>query len=322
MLSSSKSTRLALLLVTAIGLATGAPAQPLRLAAVTPSSRPIVNRTVPVVWVIGQSNACGATLGYWLNNPITAGVHRRLAYQPRVRIWWPGASASRPWSAPAWETYQTGSNAMVNNSSYWITENRFGTEASLADGVQSFYGEAWVHKFAWVSRLDPRSVPTFSRGATERDGLYGTMMQNWRAAEAQLRAQGLSPSIKGIIWIQGEGDTRAIGQTDLLLYARDYAVNLTRFIADLRNDLAPGRPPIPFVISQLHDRHEPRNVWAPGEVLVRAAQAQVAASDPWVALCPVDNLTLDPASGYIHYDYQGYVDLGYRLFQTLRPMLR
>lgn len=322
MSSSSRSARLALLLVTAVGLATAVPAQPLRLNAITPSSRPIANRVVPVVWVIGQSNACGSSLGYWLNNPFTAGVHRRLAYQAKVRIWWPGGSVSRPQSAPAWEAYQTGSNAMVNNSSYWITENRFGTEASLADGVQSHFGEAWIYKFAMVSRLDPRSTPTFSRGPTERDGLYGTMMQNWRVAEAHLRAQGLSPSIKGIIWIQGEGDTRAIGNPDLLLYARDYAQNLTRFIADLRNDLAPGRPPIPFVISQLHDQHEPRINWASGEVLVRAAQAQVAAQDPWAALCPVDNITLNPAGGFVHFDDQGYVDLGYRLFQTLQPMLR
>ena len=280
-------------------------------------------RPVPVIWVIGQSNAHGSAFGYWLSNPVGPGAaHSHLAATPGVKTWWPGRSVRRPSSQPGWEPYRTGSIAMVNNSTFWIDENRFGPEASLAGAARNHFGEVYLYKFCWVARLDPRAVPTFSRGATAHDGLYGLMMQNWNAAANALREQGLEPDIKGIFWVQGEGDTRATGQPDLLLYARAYEPNLTRFIADLRGDLPQQRYPIPFVISQLHDQHIPRSVWEPGETLVRAAQAQVAANDEFTVLCPTDGLTIDNDQGLVHFDGQGLVDLGYRLFRSVEPFHR
>ncbi len=281
------------------------------------------HRPVPVVWVIGQSNAHGAASGYWLSNPVGPGArYTRLSAPTGVRTWWPGTTQRRPTSAPGWEPYRTGCIAMVNNASVWITEERFGPEASLGDAVKNRFGEAWIYKFTWVARLDPRAVPSFSRGATATDGLYGVMFQNWLHAVAHLHAQGLEPDIKAICWVQGEGDTRATGHPDLLLYARAYEANLNQFIADLRSDLGPTRRPIPFVISQLHDQHVPREVWGPGETLVRAAQANVAAADPFTVLCPIDGISIENDQGMIHFDEQGLVDLGYRMFQTLAPLLQ
>lgn len=62
--------------------------------------------------------------------------------------------------------------------------------------------------------------------------LYTRLLSVVQSGFAALKAQGLTPSVKGYIWMQGEADAA----TSAL--ASSYAENLELFIGDLRNDVA------------------------------------------------------------------------------------
>ncbi len=272
-------------------------------------------RPVPVFWVIGQSNAEGATAGYWLRASTPAGPrHPELAVQPDVKIWWPGHSPTRPTSPARWEGYVTGEIATaINNAAYFITENTFGTEASLGHGLRKRLGEpVWIFKFTKVAALYPAAQPSWSKSAAP-GGLYDSMIAEWHRAADALRAQGLAPDVRGLFWLQGEGD-RGPNNT----WAQQYETNLRRFITDLRADLAgdtgadDGPLRAPFVIAALHPNHQPPSFWDAAEAIIRTAEQTVALADKRVVYVETSQITLDKSSpNWVHFDGAGYVQLGY-----------
>jgi hypothetical protein len=272
-------------------------------------------RPVPVFWVFGQSNAEGGASGFWLRIPPPSGPGlQTLANQSNVRIWWPGNSALRPGSPAAWEGYVTGEVLVpVNNANYHISEGAFGTEASLGYALHKRLGQAvWIFKYTAVAPLNPAGARSWSKSAGP-GGLYDSMMADWRSAADALRAQGLTPDIRGLFWLQGEGDR---GPNNA--WAREYANHLRQFIADLRTDLAgdtganDGPVRAPFVISALHPHHDPARFWDEAESILRAAQREVAGDDPLNVYVETEELSLDKSSpGWVHFDGRGLVELGY-----------
>lgn len=287
------------------------------------ASRRAAREPVPVMWLLGQSNANGALAGFWLANPLADGKEfNALASQERVKIWWPGKSAQRPDSKPGWESYRTGSIEPVNNATYHLTEGAFGPECSIGAAAAEHFG-ATVHvfKYSVVSALRTDFKASWTK-TKDGVGLYGDVMREWRRAAEALIAEGKEPQIHGVFFSQGESDR---DQAD------GYHARLVRFLADLRADLAEFAPkptgsrsrralPIPVVLGQLHARHEPRAEWEKGEELIRKAQAKIAADDPHTALCPTDDLPL-MAPGDIHFDGPGSIRYGYEMFAQLRTML-
>ncbi len=271
-------------------------------------------REVPVFWLVGQSNCAGGANGFWLANPFAPGNRwPRLAYQPFVKIWWPGPSAQRPTSRPSWEDYRTGSFAPINNANWHLTEANFGPEASFGDAASSALGEpVWLFKFVSVAALNPDHHPTFSKVAG-RETLFDEIVREWRRAAAALEAQDLVPQIRGVCWIQGEYDFIAS-------YSTSYATHLTRFIGDVRTAIArinPDNVPVRFMIAEMHDRHVPSATYDIPEAHVRAAQVFVSATVEDVFLTDVDDLPLDPLSpSLVHFDAVGDVLLGQRMFAT------
>jgi hypothetical protein len=285
-----------------------------------PTGRPVA---VPVLWQIGQSNANGSISGYWLSNPASPGNRwPHLAWQPEVRIWWPGASTRRPTSLPAWESYRTGWLPSTNNATYYINEGNFGVECSMTHAAaQALGGQVFLFKFAAVAALNPRARPTFAKSAGPGE-VYDRMLREWAAATRWLAARGLVPDVQGVFWVHGEQDAFA-PPPDTMLWAREYEAHVRQLIRDLREDLAPSgdqeRRPIPFVIVQLHDRHEPRATWQAREDVLRGAQARIADDDPMTGLCSVERIEVDPATpSAIHYTPAGTIELGFEMFRTWR----
>lgn len=104
-------------------------------------------------------------------------------------------------------------------------------------------------------------------------------------------------SLEGMIWMQGESDVPSASAA--------YFSNLTNFIADVR--LTYNSPRLPFIVGRL----------AAGQTgagnatllaVVRQAQTDVAAADPWTGLVDTDSFALKP--DVLHFDDQGQQALG------------
>ena len=206
-------------------------------------------------------------------------------------------------------------------------------DARLQQDVAAVYGPAQLEQIALegLAAIDAIDVPrelVVTIAGVDFESTYDDNAVEFEAALDRLAANhgdfvpsGGATLSDRLSFIRGELAT----QRRLSSQARAEPADVRSVFADLDELLADAvRSTRSFQIdgatsSSTNDRIA---LAALSEVLVRAAQAQVAASDPWVALCPVDGITLEPSGGYVHFDSQGYVDLGYRLFQTLQPMLR
>ncbi len=278
---------------------------------------------VPVFWILGQSNAGGATPGFWLANPlIKENKWPHLAKQSNVKVWWPGKTKFRPNSVAGWESYVTGSVKPDNNSSSWINELAFGPEASLGEAAAKHFGrDVYLFKVTGVGGLS--NMPNLTTWSKQPGSYYERALTQWKLASAAMIKQGLLPDVKAVFWIQGESDG---GQ------AKAYEGLLKQFIADMRKDIKASIPrklrrklrspfPLPFVISQLHDQHLSRTWWAPIEVILRTAQLRVAESDRYALLCTTETLVVPQTGHAVHYDAVSQVKHGFILFDTLKRAL-
>lgn len=107
--------------------------------------------------------------------------------------------------------------------------------------------------------------------------------------------------IKGILWHQGESDSKpAMSET--------YAQKLEELIARLRSDLDAQQ--VPFLIGQLAQFEE--KPWSPSRETVNAAHQQVAKQTELAAFVPSDGLT--PKSDRVHFDAASARELGQRYY--------
>ncbi len=127
--------------------------------------------------------------------------------------------------------------------------------------------------------------------------IYNIFKSRVDAAMQNLTDAGLSPTIAGMIWMQGESD--ALNPA----YAPHYETNLTNLIQTVRSDF--NTPDMPFVMGRI------LTMWGtPADnALVRGAQETVSAADANVSWVDTDDLQL----AYVgHYGTQGQIDLGIR----------
>lgn len=105
---------------------------------------------------------------------------------------------------------------------------------------------------------------------------------------------GVAPSVKFMIWGQGETDAAGLGS------ANAYETNLTNYINNFRT--AVGLPNLPILIMRINSNIDA--VTFPYWNTVRTAQTNVAGSLSNVYLVNQDNATM--AAGNIHYTNAGY----------------
>jgi len=135
-------------------------------------------------------------------------------------------------------------------------------------------------------------------------GIYNIFKNRVNAAVANLTAAGKSPVISGMIWMQGESDTRTHNS------AAAYSDNLTDLITSVRSDFS--TPDMPFVVGRITDYYE----WGTtaDNTLVRNAQMTVpglVGNASWI-----DTDDLQWAYGG-HYGTQGQIDLGIRFADAI-----
>lgn len=134
---------------------------------------------------------------------------------------------------------------------------------------------------------------------------YNTLKSCVAAAVKNLTEAGRTPTVSGMIWMQGEGDT---GDA----YASAYAANLTRFIGRAREDFA--APNMLFVVGRIN-----AHTWGTvsGRALVRAAQETVPRRVGNASWIDTDDLQCAYDG---HYGTQGQIKLGNRFASQFAPI--
>ncbi|MCA9264890.1 MAG: hypothetical protein KDA60_13615 [Planctomycetales bacterium] len=193
------------------------------------------------------------------------------------------------------------------------TTSQFGPEVTFGRGLADSYA------------TDPNTsvaVIKYARGATDLafdwaaggnatqagDGPEYVEFQNTvTAGLAALTAAHPTDTIEvsGMIWMQGERDARQG-------FHGAYETNLNAFIDDVRQTYGAN---LPFVIGQLSDGQTA--LPAAGLAAVQAAQANVAAADPFAELVVTNGFSL--LGDDLHFNSAGQIDLGEAFATELLP---
>ena len=237
------------------------------------------NGQVSVFLLGGQSNMVG--LGR--NSELPGNLARS---NPNVKIW---QDSSRDFIAlrPGFSNPYSGDGP------------EFGPELTFGDSIQGYNGkEVYLIKHATgstnlVNDWDPD-------GANNRE--YDTFVNRVDRALADLRGQGISYSIDGMLWMQGEADSYSEQP------ANEYRANLTAFIRDMRDRYNGG---LKFAIGQLHNSFDTAY-----DDRVRAAQYSVAAADGNTVVANTNGFGL--YGDRVHYNTQGQISLGYSFANAIR----
>ena len=126
---------------------------------------------------------------------------------------------------------------------------------------------------------------------------YNTFKTTAKTAIQNLVADGKSPVIAGMIWMQGEEDTYTEAT------ATAYHANLTDFITTVRSDFA--TPDMKFVVGRILSSTGP----AAYNALVQNAQMTVPGEVGHASWINTDDLQIGNVG---HYGTQGQIDLGVR----------
>ena len=144
----------------------------------------------------------------------------------------------------------------------------------------------------------------------------GTPLSQWEkggelfiAAVKRAREAAASGRIRGVIWHQGENDSRE-GDP-----APTYEKRLARMIADLRAEL--GIPNLPFVVGELGHFLDPKVF--PQAKMVNAALHKIAATVPGTAIASAEGLK--DKGDRSHFAADAQREFGQRYAQGIQPLL-
>ncbi|TAD92674.1 MAG: hypothetical protein EAY75_01960 [Bacteroidetes bacterium] len=151
------------------------------------------------------------------------------------------------------------------------TNDKFGVELSLGTTLQQYYPNRQIGliKYAFSgSNLYSQWAPGSHKADTNNYGAeFKKFVLTVDAALAQLKAKGIKPRLRGMVWIQGEADAREIaGSTN----AEAYGKNLNHFIQRVREQWQV--PNLPFLYAYVIPVPQQRFT---GREEVRRGQQQV-----------------------------------------------
>ena len=227
--------------------------------------------------IIGQSNAVGEALISSADVTLQGAISG-------ARVWNNGASAFQ------------GLVAGTNNLG--ATASKFGPEMKFAYDMTQAGGEVDIIKYAvGATNLKTNWAP---RTGTQ----YITALQWIDAAMTAYRTAHGIHAIKGILWIQGEGDSNSIADSTA------YKARLSAFIDAIRSDLSTRgycTNQVRFIICRIGTTSLADDPYAD---TVRSAQADVAAEKRTenVGYLDTTGFTLD--AGNVHFDAGGQTSIG------------
>ena len=202
-----------------------------------------------------------------------------------------------------------------------VYEKTFGPEVGFADALV----EAGVREQVVLVKLAVGGTHLYGEwhpdarpprpGESPRDCLYPRLIAEVNQARVALAAEGRQVAVTGMLWMQGERDSRTREMADA------YERNLARLIQAVRKDV--GVADLPVVVGKVCPRMMVVDLGSCIRIhayreKVRAAQAAVAAKDPRVELVETDDL---PQFDNLHFDAAGQMALGRRFARAYLKMV-
>ncbi len=153
----------------------------------------------------------------------------------------------------------------------------------------------------WYPGDDP------AKGKVHNSGLYGKFLKYLaHAKQSAEKDHSLSWNVKGLIWHQGESDSR--------LPAEQYEASLPRLFWRFRHDIKPGLPIVAGHIRELND----------GRKAINRALDKLASQDPLFTVVPSNDLKFaDDQQGKpnVHFALEGCEKLGQRMASALAKLI-
>lgn len=221
------------------------------------------------------------------------------AEQPDVLIYYthpanPNKQDEKPTRSDAWQTVQPGYSVPTRSRRIDLPSKTFGPEVSFAYTMNKTFGDR-----------RPIAIIKVSRGGTNLRSdwspegyMYKAMVVAVNDAMQALKKNGDTGTIRGMLWHQGESDSRRL---------TDYQSELETLIANTRKLV--GEPNLPILIGEL----------APTKPeAFRSLQKTIADENEHVALVASTSLTTKDKT---HFDTLSQVELGKRFAKAMADML-
>jgi hypothetical protein len=219
----------------------------------------------------------------------------------------PEPSIPSPYNVPQPDVKFWNNNAWTNlQPGFGYQSGEFGPEVTFGYALNNLFPADDIYLVKYAVSGSTLAVNWNPNGTGTG---YNAFKAAVNAAMQNLSNAHLSPTIAGMIWMQGESDANNHA------YATVYAGNLTNFITKVRSDFS--APDMKFVVGRI-------DTWAWGAAddctLVRAAQVTVAGAIGNASWIDTDSLQRVYTG---HYGTQGQVDLGllfaHEFVQTPEP---
>lgn len=175
------------------------------------------------------------------------------------------------------------------------------TLPSKTFGVEVVFGSAMVKHSAGrrvaivkVSRGGTSLVRDWTNPESKKGPLYPLLIDTVKAALADMESRGDKGHLRGMVWHQGEGDTKA----------KDYAERLEIFVANIRSDL--DAPELPLAIGAVHDNGR--------RDLIRAQQLLAAEQIDHAIHVPCEGLNTFEGT---HFDSNAVLEFGQRMADAM-----
>lgn len=200
-------------------------------------------------------------------------------------------TAVKYWNNNGWDDLQGG---FGGTSAYFGPEVSFGYQIHAMFPTDDIYLVKYAVDGTYLADAYHQWTPNGS------GVVYNAFKSTVEAALQNLRTAGLSPSISGMAWMQGECDALDPSVSPA------YAENLKNLIKKVRSDFTTEN--MRFVLGRITPHFD--STPAGGNAIVRTAQESVAGSVRNVAWFNTDDLLGFDNSG--HYGTQGQIELGNR----------
>ena len=234
-----------------------------------------------VFLLAGQSNMSGYTTGLPTTPPYDAP-------QPDVRFW--------NYDNNGWIDLQPGLGH---------TPNDIGPEVGFGYTLNNLLPGDDIYLVKHSALSTSLAVKWNSNGTGAE---YNTFKTRVNTAMANLTGGELSPTIAGMIWMQGESDAYNAD------YGAAYEANLTNLINTVRGDFA--TPDMPFVVGRILDLSE---YGFPAALEVRTAQETVPGVVGNASWIKTDKIAQAPSAPG-HYSAAGQIVLGTRFANELNTI--
>ena len=265
-----------------------------------------VAEPVKVFLMIGASNMHGVADASGLSSPWDS---------PQDDVWiWQndlgdnvGWTSLRPGFGNTDNNFGSGGNHLNPNPNRPDVD-RFGPELSFGRSIADAFPDSQIAilKHADGGRdLETHFNPS-NTGPAGRENMWAGLVEKTNQAFQRLEDQGLEFSVAGMVMYQGARDARNLTGVEI----DNYAENLPFFIQSVRDQF--NEPNLPFVMTHLPTFMDP--VVYPGRDEIRAVQAAVAESDPFIALTAIDDL--ERREDGVHFDHVDMLEIGRRYATT------